>query len=115
MINKAVLPAVLDYQAELANLIKTKKEIGIDTAFEQKILSKMSSLTACLYNKSQTLNEALLKVKDQSDALELANYYNSEIFSDMQALRAVSDELETMMPSEKWPYPSYAELLFSVI
>ena len=32
----------------------------------------------------------------------------------MSALRASADEMETMASSEKWPYPSYGDLLFGV-
>ena len=36
------------------------------------------------------------------------------IFVDMQELRAVADELETMVGEEYWAYPTYGKLLFGV-
>ena len=36
------------------------------------------------------------------------------IFEDMGKLREVVDELETLVPKEIWPYPTYGEILYSV-
>ena len=52
------------------------------------------------------------KTVDGSQAL--ANYYRDKVFSAMAELRITIDQLETMTPSDKWPVPSYGELLFSV-
>ena len=32
----------------------------------------------------------------------------------MNELRISADELETIVPKELWPFPSYGDLLFSV-
>ena len=37
-----------------------------------------------------------------------------KVFSAMAELRITIDQLETMTPSDKWPVPSYGDLLFSV-
>ena len=48
----------------------------------------------------------------------LLNSYKIEvhdvIFADMNELREVVDELETVVPSDIWPYPTYGEILYSV-
>jgi glutamine synthetase len=36
------------------------------------------------------------------------------VFADMQALRAIGDDMETQTASDYWPYPSYGEMLFGV-
>ena len=41
-------------------------------------------------------------------------YYRDKVFSAMAELRITIDQLETMTPSDKWPVPSYGDLLFSV-
>ena len=40
--------------------------------------------------------------------------YCDEVFVAMQSLRAVADELETIVGEEYWPFPTYDELLFNV-
>jgi glutamine synthetase len=43
-----------------------------------------------------------------------AKFFRNEVFSAMQSLRAVADELETITPETIWPFPTYADLLFRV-
>lgn len=53
-------------------------------------------------------------VKDVEGTLEQAKYYKDVVFSAMNELRIVVDELETHTSAEYWPYPSYGDILFSV-
>ena len=115
MIRKAVLPAILSYETELSGLVKTKKEIGIESSLEEKLLVRMSALSGCLYNKLTALEEAVIDGRDKTEALECARYNHDSVFASMLELRTVCDELESMMPEEKWPYPAYAKLLYSVV
>ena len=48
------------------------------------------------------------------DVYDLAKYNRDVIFEDMGKLREVVDELETLVPKEIWPYPTYGEILYSV-
>ena len=60
------------------------------------------------------LGEALMGAKTVEGSQALANYYRDKVFSAMAELRITIDQLETMTPSDKWPVPSYGDLLFSV-
>ena len=115
MIKKAVLPSVLGYEAKLSELVRTKKEIGVESALEAKLVTKLSALSGCLYNKLTALEEAVINARDVSEALECARYHHDTIFNAMLELRTVSDELESMMPESEWPYPAYSKLLYSVV
>ena len=53
-------------------------------------------------------------LKAAPDAAALADIFKTTILDDMQELRIAVDSMETMMPSEKWPYPSYGQILFDV-
>jgi len=44
----------------------------------------------------------------------MARAYRDDVIPDMQSLRAVADELETIVGEEYWPYPTYDELLFNI-
>ena len=54
------------------------------------------------------------KAKELEDTYELAKFHHDVIFADMNELREVVDELETVVPSDIWPYPTYGEILYSV-
>ena len=56
----------------------------------------------------------VLNSKNNSDLFEMAKYYRESIFINMQHLRGVVDELETLISKEHWTLPTYSELLFSV-
>ena len=43
-----------------------------------------------------------------------ANFYHSDVFPAMEALRAPVDKLEMIVDKEAWPMPSYGDLIFEV-
>ena len=115
MVRRDMVPAVVSYMKELSDTAVSKKTLGIDCGLENELLQKLSPLCAGLYQKSEKLNQAVLKAKDtEEDAAQNAMYYKDAVFAAMQELRAAADELETYMPSHIWPYPSYGELLYGV-
>ena len=115
MAKRDILPAALKYSTYLADSIKTKAAIGgIDYETEKELASTASSLAGCLYKNIEKLDKVLLGAKDIEGTLEIATYYAHEVFEAMQNVRAVADELETMVAAEYWPIPTYSDLLFSV-
>ena len=74
----------------------------------------MSGLLSDAFRKTKNLDAALFGAKSVSGSQELADYYRDRVFTAMQELRISVDTLETMTPSDVWPFPSYGELLFSV-
>ena len=67
-----------------------------------------------LYDRLQKLDADIAKEDDMDDVKELASYNRYTILPDMDSLREVIDELESRVPHELWPYPTYGELLYSV-
>ena len=116
MLWKDILPAVSAYSKSLADAALSKKALNaeIDCRFETEQVKKLSALTASAVARAQDLEFAVADVKHFSDSLALARYYRDEIFSSMNELRAVVDEMESCTASSYWPYPSYGEILFSV-
>ena len=116
MSRKDILPAMSDYCKELAETISSKKAVcaDIDCTYEQETLSNLSSLVSAMYKQVNKLDEDLIKIKSTEDITEMGDYYKNTILSDMTAIRISSDMMETVASSEKWPYPSYGELLFGV-
>ncbi|MCR4790140.1 MAG: glutamine synthetase III [Treponemataceae bacterium] len=114
MTMKQILPAASEYGTELAASISCKKSFSADTSYEEKLLEKISSLTGQIFNKVQTLEKTETDSKNIAEGLELAKYFRNSVFADMCDLRESVDLLETLMPKEKWPIPSYGELLYSV-
>ncbi len=116
MVKKDILPAVSSYIKELSKTANSAKALcpDVDCEYEVAMVSKLSTLASCLYKKMNVLDETLLNAKDYTDALELANFFCKSVFSAMQEVRAIADEIETLVGEKYWPYPTYGELLFNV-
>ena len=116
MVWKDILPAASAYSKSLVDTALSKKALNenIDRSFEEENAAKLSTLTATAVIKARALEDALLEIKNFSDSLEQAKFYRDTVFSAMNELRIVIDEMETHTAALYWPYPSYGELLFSV-
>ena len=115
MAKKDILPAVSKYSHELSDTVIAKAACGdIDAGYEKELLAKVSKLNTAAYKKTEKLEQAVLKSKEISETQELSMYYKDAVFAAMSELRITVDELETMVPADIWPYPSYGDMLFSV-
>jgi len=93
-----LIPAAIEYQGELAEIIKAVGTSGKTTA-QKKLLKNVSGLVEDALNASDTLDAALAK----HDAAKTS--------AAMLQLREAIDELEAFVPAALWPVPSYAEML----
>lgn len=116
MVKKEIIPAVCSYIKELSDTAIAKKALSseINCGLEKSIVSQLSSLSGSLYERIKQLEDGLLGVKGQDPLQTQGEYYRDIVFPAMQALRAVADEIETLVGEEYWPYPTYGQLLFSV-
>ncbi len=114
MAKTEILPAVMKYGKDICDIAASKKAVGVDPAVEVSIANKVNTLTVSLNEKIDVLNAAIVKAQGISDIPEQAKVYCDEVFVAMQSLRAVADELETIVGEEYWPFPTYDELLFNV-
>ena len=116
MVKGEIIPACIDYQNELAELMERKRACGeYDASLEDHLLSSIAKLTSCLLKKLTVLESVLLESKEEQDILTQASFYRDKVFGGMSELRLIVDELETLVAKKHWPLPTYAEMLFSVI
>lgn len=116
MARKDILPAVISYSKKLADTAVAKKTIGIDItdSAELTLAKKIDALTTEFYRRIESLDKAIAGTHECTDLLCEAQYFRDKVLSAMQELRAVSDELETIVAKDAWPFPTYGDLLFSV-
>ena len=115
MVKRDIYPAVCAFMSEVAGTITSKKAAlaDIDCSVEEKLLRELSSLSKELMVQCAALEEAIAKVPEGTLAEE-AHYYKYTVFATMEKVRAAADALEVITSAEFWPYPSYAEILFSI-
>jgi glutamine synthetase len=95
-----ILPAAVEYQATVADTIKTVKDAGgKPSAGLVKLINDLSDLITSLIDGTEAVDAA-----DEHDPLGTLDK--------MAALRATVDTLEGIVPHELWPLPSYMEMLF---
>ena len=116
IVKKDILPATLSYTETLTDSALKKKQLGksINCEVEEEMVNKLSTLTSCLYSRTNRLENELIAAKNYAENKAQANYYRDIIFVSMQEVRAIADELEALISKKYWPLPSYGELLFSV-
>lgn len=108
MVNRQLLPAGLDFAAALAD---TAEKTGSVAASER---------LAVVVKLCDQLSGAVAKLTAETNAAtvdcpyETALNYREKVVSTMEAVRAVVDELEPIVPADLWPVPVYADLLFRV-
>lgn len=116
MTRKDILPAMSRYSQELAEAALSKGQLSadMDCVYERETVKKISAMITAMHKQVKKLETDLLEAKEIEEIGELGNYYKDKILSDMTALRISADEMETIAAADRWPYPSYGELLFGV-
>lgn len=114
MAKKQILPAGLEFAKDLCDSVNAKKSAGVASDLEKKMADKVSALNAGISDAIDDLDSKLIGAGDAGDAEATAKYYRNTVFSAMQSLRAVADELETITPENIWPFPTYGDLMFRV-
>ncbi|MCR5354268.1 MAG: glutamine synthetase III [Lachnospiraceae bacterium] len=116
MVKKDIMAAATDYETFLANAINAKAAVGVPVAsdVQKKKLQRAAQLTETMDAGLEKLEADIAKAGEIENTYELAKFHHNVIFADMNELRVAVDELETVIPGDIWPYPTYGEILYSV-
>ena len=117
MIKKDIVPAVSAYTEDISNAALSKKAFvkSIDTSLEESLVLKLSNLNSRLYKATEKIESAINNSSEyEGNIMGLSKYYREKVFEAMCNAREIVDELEINTSREYWPYPTYADLLFSV-
>ncbi len=114
MASKQFMPAFIKYTKTLADTVNAVTAAGADASVQKETLDQVT----VLMGETKTALDALIKVTDEAAQKEegavQANFYHSDVFPAMEALRAPVDKLEMIVDKEAWPMPSYGDLIFEV-
>lgn len=119
MINMAkteLLPAAFKFSKELSDTINSVKATGmsVEVSAQSSVLKELSPVLSSFSSSITALKKAVEKASSESSALKQAEAYSKLVISAMEALRTDADKLETILPADIYPFPTYAELLFNV-
>ena len=114
MASKQFMPAFIKYTKTLADTVNAVTAAGADASVQRASLDEVTTLMG----ETKKALDALIKVTDEAaskgEGAVQANFYHSDVFPAMEALRAPVDKLEMIVDKEAWPMPSYGDLIFEV-
>ncbi len=111
---KQILPAALEFSTRLADNVSKLSALGMTVGAQNEMLLKVSRLINAAYAAEKKLEETQRAVKSETDLQTEANLCHEKVFAAMQELREYCDRLETLVPKELWPFPTYGDLLLYV-
>ena len=115
MARRDIIPAVSDFIAELCQNVAAKQAVCDKIPFEteKSIIGRLAVL-------NDKTSAAVLKLEGDLNAVDKTKVIESSqamahvIIPDMEEVRALVDEMETLTSSDYWPYPTYFDILYSV-
>ena len=116
MVRKDIMPACIKFEKTLAETAAAKKSIGIDVSksTEVEFIKKIDGLIKEFEKRTKLVEKYSAKAKNIKDIHAQAKFVCDELYPTLHKLRAVADELESLVGDEYWPFPAYRDLLFSV-
>ena len=110
MLSTQVLPAALRYQGELAGVVAASHAVSIDCSRSSGLLTDIGKCSEGILKSIEVLTDAV--GLEHKDNISHATYIRDTLLPAMVKARAISDKLETFVPDDIWPLPSYTEMLF---
>jgi glutamine synthetase len=114
MAKRQIFPAAVEFAGNVASSIGSLKNVSVKSKSAEKLLSQLTATMDSFGKNVDALETALDKVKPGDNALKHAQYYRDVVFTAMAKVRADGDMLETMVDSDVWKMPTYADLLFNI-
>ena len=116
MARRQIMPAVSKYSDELATALFHKQNCGIPLSvkMEESTLRKLSTLSGKLYDACEALERAIAKAPAMDGGIKAACYYRDEVDARRRKASTLINQLETITGAQHWPFPTYADILFSV-
>jgi glutamine synthetase len=111
MAHRSILPAAYRFQGSLAQTVGAVKAAGASAKESRKALDEVTKLLDECRIRTVALQK-LLEHEGNGDPVKHAKYFRDKVIPAMEALRDAGDALETVVPQDLWPLPTYREMLF---
>jgi len=106
-----ILPAVLRFQREVGESVAAAKAAGAANPAGVELLSTVVSSCSDLSRAAGSLEKSLAH-HGNGDAFLHAKHMRTSVLPAMAELRKIADKIETFVPDDLWPLPTYREMLF---
>jgi glutamine synthetase len=110
MAKTMILPTALEYLHRIAQTIATTKPEPEKLVVE--LAEKAGNLQIAIEKLETLSREAASEDTEESDHLSKAKFYQTKIIPAMNHVRAIADDLETIVDDALWPLPKFREMLY---
>ena len=116
MARKEILPAVSSFTAEKASELTAKKQAipGAGFTYDSSIVADLADTTDKIDSAVSALASATEELASIDDVVKQSEYVRDAVIPAMDDLREYADKAELIVSKEKWPFPTYVDLLFGV-
>jgi glutamine synthetase len=104
-----ILPAAYRYQGELVDT--AAKMQGLGQKPHMGTLDRLTKLVGSLEQRIDAL-EATLDHHGDGDLRREAGHFHDVVIPALASLREAADQVESILPDDLWPLPTYREMLF---
>ncbi|HET7240789.1 MAG TPA: hypothetical protein VFI77_06500, partial [Gemmatimonadales bacterium] len=105
-----ILPAAIEHQRRLADAVVATKAAGINPGESATALKEFVALVDELRRHTADVERA--SNHHEADPMRHAASINRDLKPKMARLRAVGDQIESLVSASLWPLPTYRDLLF---
>jgi glutamine synthetase len=104
-----ILPAAYRYQGELVDIATKLQALGQSPHLGT--LEKLTGLVGDLERRIEAV-EAALAANGHGDVRKEVTHFHDDVIPALGRLRETADVVETILPDDLWPLPTYREMLF---
>ena len=117
MTRKDFTGALISYMDDVAREGNAKRALlpGAACRAEAKVLAALDEDAGKIVEHLEKLKEDTEKAEQIAEIQAQASFYQEVVLGDMSELRACIDHAEALIPDSYLPYPTYGEVLFSLI
>ncbi len=103
-----ILPAGYRYQGELVDTASKLKSLG--QTVHMGTLDKLTKLVGAFEQRIEALETVL--AHGGHDLRAEVTHFHDDVIPAMVSLRETADQIESILPDDLWPLPTYREMLF---
>lgn len=112
MVLKQILPVALEYKGTLSSNIHSIKDAGGDVSVETNVLKQLSVLAKELFDQTTELTKKMDDLHGKHDEEAISLKIGSDLMPASFKLAEVCNQLEELVPDNKWPVPKFYDMLF---
>jgi glutamine synthetase len=114
MAHRQIYHAAVESVGEMAGGLHALEKVGVLAPHLRDAVMELTALTEELSESLDALEKALGSLPGEDVCEARAEAIQQEVKPVMERLRAVCDALEVRLPADRWPIPTYTDLLYRI-